>query len=520
VSSANQLISKKVGFGFVVQYILELKGLELREGREIHRNTYMGRTKSQAPKGKSAKDAPSPSKPRAKGKRKAQPESANSDDEPLGNLIKRVQLPTRAKRAKKVSVSQVREVAPVMIQVPFENRAQAQGESQATLAAEIERVPPTRSLSGALFVDLNVDGAEGAAESEVGPREEVRDVEGTGISDPVQAETEEPREVVREIEFPAASARLFVQEAAEDQGTVVRDPVQGAENVTLTPMESARIERTIARASADIGMIGDFSDGHREISDQAVGCASPTEIVAAESDRSDADVCSRLNQSAADVSTLDDFSRVLRWIEWRTGPIDQLILRAASMVAEEDFALNWLNLTSIPANELTDLAHEMNVTRRNLGRSDKGKGIADDAQEEEAESKLDPTAEAQFQEEIRLATALSLGHQVEVTRGPGETSGVAKDSTKNLIATAAVPLSQVDDYALGSQGNASRDEFETSEAQEVPPESTPSTDEDEAQTVREGEILLLQLPGFPMDMELPSPFLLPEDTASTFAARM
>nr|GMC49164.1 hypothetical protein Iba_chr01bCG5270 [Ipomoea batatas] len=43
-----------------------------------------------------------------------------------------------------------------MIQVPFENRAQALGESQATLAAEIERVPPTRSLSGALFVDLNV----------------------------------------------------------------------------------------------------------------------------------------------------------------------------------------------------------------------------------------------------------------------------------------------------------------------------------------------------------------------------
>ncbi|MEQ5265866.1 hypothetical protein, partial [Escherichia coli] len=104
VSSANQLISKKVGFGFVVQYILELKGLELREGREIHRNTYMGRTKSQAPKGKGVKDAPSPSKPKAKGKRKAQPESVNSDDEPLGNLIKRVQLPKRAKKAKVVAV--------------------------------------------------------------------------------------------------------------------------------------------------------------------------------------------------------------------------------------------------------------------------------------------------------------------------------------------------------------------------------------------------------------------------------
>ncbi|MEQ5253582.1 hypothetical protein, partial [Escherichia coli] len=129
VSNTNRLISKKVGFGFVVQHILRLKGLELREGREIHRNTYMGRTKSQAPKGKSAKDAPSPSKPRAKGKRKAQPECVNSDDEPLGNLIKRVQLPKKAKKAKKVSVSQVREVAPVMIQVPFENRAQAQGES-------------------------------------------------------------------------------------------------------------------------------------------------------------------------------------------------------------------------------------------------------------------------------------------------------------------------------------------------------------------------------------------------------
>ncbi|MEQ5220375.1 hypothetical protein ABN226_18445, partial [Morganella morganii] len=530
VSSANQLISKKVGFGFVVQHLLHLKGLELREGREIHRNTYMGRTKSQAPKGKSAKDAPSPSKPRAKGKRKAQPESVNSDDEPLGNLIKRVQLPKRAKRAKKIYVSQIREVAPVTIQVPFEDRAQAQGESQATLAAEIERVPPTRSLSGTLCVDLLVnDGAEGAGESEDGPREEVREVEGTGISDPVQAETEEPREVVREIEFPAASARLSVQEAAEDQGTVVRDPVQSAENVTLTPMESARIERTIAQASADIGIIGDLSDGHREISRQAVGCASPTEIVSTGSDRSDVEVSSRMNQVADDVLTLDDFSRVLRWIEWRTGPIDQLILRAGSMMAEEDFALNWLNLTEIPATELLNIAHETNVTKKNLGRTDKGKGIADDAQEEEAESELDPTAEAQYREEIRLATALSLGHQVEVTRGPGETSGIAKDSAENPIATAAIPLSQVADSALGSQTHASRGEFETSEAREVaqtldqsppPHESTPSTDEDEAQTVREGEIPLLQLPGFPIDMERPSPFLLPTDDITTFAARM
>ena len=146
------------------------------------------------------------------------------------------------------------------------------------------------------------------------------------------------------------------------------------------------------------------------------------------------------------------------------------------------------------------------MTRRNLGRSDKGKGIADDAQEEEAESELDPAAEAQFQEEIRLATALSLGQQVEMTRGPGETSGVAKDSTENPIAIAAIPLSQVADSALGSQTNASRDGVETSEAHGVapnsdlplpPPEPTPSTDEDEAQTVREGEIPLLQLQAFP-----------------------
>ncbi|MEQ5220425.1 hypothetical protein ABN226_18740, partial [Morganella morganii] len=33
VSSANQLISKKVSFGFVVQSLLRLKGLQLREGR-------------------------------------------------------------------------------------------------------------------------------------------------------------------------------------------------------------------------------------------------------------------------------------------------------------------------------------------------------------------------------------------------------------------------------------------------------------------------------------------------------
>ncbi|MEQ5248861.1 hypothetical protein [Escherichia coli] len=515
VSNANQLISKKVGFGFVVQHLLHLKGLELREGREIHRNTYMGRTKSQAPKGKSAKDAPSPSKPRAKGKRKAQAESANSDDEPLDNLFKRVQLPSRAKRAKKVSVRQVREVAPV-IQVPFENRAQAQGESQATLAAEIERVPPTRSLSGALVVDLNVDGAEGAAESGVGPREEVRVVEGTGIIDPVRAETEEPREVVREIDVPAADDNVSSQEAADDQGTVVRDPVQEAENVILTPTESAQVERTVTQALADVGLIGDLSDSHREVNEQAVSCASPAEV------------CSQLDQDSENLPSVDEFSRVLRWIEWRTGPIDQLIMRAASMVAEEDFALNWLNLTEIPATELLNIAHEMNVTKRNLGRTDKGKGIAD-AQEEEAESELDPVAEDRYQEDLRLATALSLGQQVEMTRGPGETSGVAKDRTDHPIAIAAIPVSQVADSALVLHATASRDNVETSEAPEVasisdpllpPHESTPSTDEDEAQTVREGEIPLLQLPGFPIDMEQPSPFLLLTDDIESFKARM
>ncbi|MEQ5212992.1 hypothetical protein ABN235_18735, partial [Morganella morganii] len=205
-----------------------------------------------------------------------------------------------------------------------------------------------------------------------------------------------------------------------------------------------------------------------------------------------------------------------------------LVSRAASMVAEEEFALNWLNLTEIPATELIDLAHEMNVTKANLGRTDKGKGIAD-AQEEQAESELDPVEDARFHEDLRLATALSLGQQVELTRGPGETSGVAKDSTDHPIAIAAIPVSQVADSALVLHANASRDDVETSEAQGVaqnsdpllaPHESTPSTDEDEAQTVREGEIPLLQLPGFPIDMELPSPFLLPDDTAPTFAARM
>ncbi|XP_031112062.1 uncharacterized protein LOC116016036 [Ipomoea triloba] len=327
---------------------------------------------------------------------------------------------------------------------------------------EVKKAEAARSLSGALFVDINVDGAEGADESEVGPREEVREVESTGISDPVQAETEEPREVVREMDIPAADANVSIQEAADEQGTVVRDPVQSAENVVQMRMESARVERTIAQALADVGLISDLSDGHREISEQAVTRASPRQPVSARSVRTDAEACSQLNQIADDVPTVDDFSRVLRWIEWRTGPIEQLITRVASMVAEETFALNWLNLTSIPANELTDLAHEMNVTRRNLGRSDKGKGIADDAREEEAESEMNSAAEAQFREEIRLATTLSLGHQVEVTRGPGETSGIAKDSAENPIATAAIPLSQVEDSALGSQGDASRDEFETS----------------------------------------------------------
>lgn len=161
-------------------------------------------------------------------------------------------------------------------------------------------------------------------------------------------------------------------------------------------MESAQVERSIAQTLANVGLASDLSDGHREINRHAVDCASPTELVSAGSVESDAEASSRLNQLTDDVAISDDFSRVLRWIEWRTGPIDQLISRAAYMMAEEDFALNWLNLSSIPANELTDLAHEMNVTRRNLGRSDKGKGIADDVQDEEAESELDPEAEAQY----------------------------------------------------------------------------------------------------------------------------
>ena len=116
-----------------------------------------------------------------------------------------------------------------------------------------------------------------------------------------------------------------------------------------------------------------------------------------------------------------------------------------------------------------------------------------------------------------------------MTRGPGETSGVAKDRTDPPIAIAAIPVSQVADSALVLHANASRDDVETSEAPEVAPnsdpllpphESTPSTDEDEAQTVREGEIPFLQLPSFPIDMERPSPFLLPDDDATTFAARM
>ncbi|MEQ5265776.1 hypothetical protein, partial [Escherichia coli] len=313
-----------------------------------------------------------------------------------------------------------------------------------------------------------------------------------------------------------AGDNVSSQEAADDQGTVVRDPVQEAENVILTPTESAQVERTVTQVLADVGLIGDLSDSHREINGQAVSCASPGEV------------CSQLDQDSENVPSVDEFSRVLRWIEWRTGPIDQLIMRAASMVAEEDFALNWLNLTEVPATELIDLAHEMNVTKRNLGRTDKGKGIAD-AQEEEAESELDPAAEAQYQEELRLATALSLGQQVEMTRGPGETSGVAKDSTDHPIAIAAIPVSQVADSALVLHANASRDDVETSEAPEVatnsdpllpPHESTPSTDEDEAQTVREGEIPLLQLPGFPIDMELPSPFLLLSDDIDSFKARM
>ncbi|MEQ5154404.1 hypothetical protein ABN254_21540, partial [Providencia rettgeri] len=235
------------------------------------------------------------------------------------------------------------------------------------------------------------------------------------------------------IDVPAADDNVSSQEAADDQGTVVRDPVQEAENVIFTPTESAQVERVITQALADVGLIGDLSDSHREIHEQAVSCASPAEV------------CSQLDQDSENVPSVDEFSRVLRWIEWRTGPIDQLIMRAASMVAEEDFALNWLNLTEIPATELIDLAHEMNVTKRNLGRSDKGKGIAEDAQEEEAESGLDPEAEARYQEELRLATALSLGQQVEMTRGPGETSGVAKDNIEHPIAIAAIPVSQIAD---------------------------------------------------------------------------
>ncbi|WP_395240183.1 hypothetical protein, partial [Escherichia coli] len=62
------------------------------------------------------------------------------------------------------------------------------------------------------------------------------------------------------MEIPAAGADVSDREAADDQGTVVRDPVQSTENVSLTQIESARIERTIAQALADVGLISDLSD--------------------------------------------------------------------------------------------------------------------------------------------------------------------------------------------------------------------------------------------------------------------
>ncbi|MEQ5167070.1 hypothetical protein ABN262_23340, partial [Citrobacter youngae] len=76
-----------------------------------------------------------------------------------------------------------------------------------------------------------------------------------------------------------------------------------AHNVELTPTESAQVEGSVARAIADVGLGHDLSEHNREINDQSVEAASPTEILSAESDGLNAEVTSQLNQSAEDVSS-------------------------------------------------------------------------------------------------------------------------------------------------------------------------------------------------------------------------
>lgn len=66
-----KIISPKVGYGFLIQFLLSLKGLHLRDGKEVNRNTYMGRTRPLAPKSKVVKPAPPPHELKGKGKDKA-----------------------------------------------------------------------------------------------------------------------------------------------------------------------------------------------------------------------------------------------------------------------------------------------------------------------------------------------------------------------------------------------------------------------------------------------------------------
>ncbi|XP_019171897.1 PREDICTED: uncharacterized protein LOC109167327 [Ipomoea nil] len=98
VDSDSKSLSQKVGYGFLVQYLLSLKGIKRRPGVPVHRNAYLCRTKPPTPKGQAA------TPPKAKGKKKKVVAHESSSNVPIATVLKKIESLKSKKSFKDVEV--------------------------------------------------------------------------------------------------------------------------------------------------------------------------------------------------------------------------------------------------------------------------------------------------------------------------------------------------------------------------------------------------------------------------------
>ncbi|XP_031116284.1 uncharacterized protein LOC116019999 [Ipomoea triloba] len=100
VNVGSKSLNQKVGFGFLVQYLLHLKGIKLRPGVPVHRNTYLFKTKPQAHK----RQAETPTK----SKKKAVVAQESSSKVPLAKNLEKL---LKSKKTKRRPLKDVRVVS-------------------------------------------------------------------------------------------------------------------------------------------------------------------------------------------------------------------------------------------------------------------------------------------------------------------------------------------------------------------------------------------------------------------------